>query len=270
MAGHGGEIKYRGWWGSGFQNRASDLRVHGQRKGAIVDVTDWAQFLRVEGADEGPSLDIESDLSAEFEMLPPSHRSLLRLVNGVTVYHGMFRLFGVGRDDSYLDMASWNANETWRFAWDERLDPYWIFGENAWGDQYAYRRNEDGGWDNRVWLLEAYFMRPEVLEDSFEEFMENDFLRNAREPYESFGREVVKRYGPISAADHWVLLPSMAIGGPEDIANVMKMRSVAAMIIAGDLAVPIDNSRDEERIAAVIPWVDGAGRARLKVSFATE
>lgn len=235
-----------------------------------MDVAGWVELLRQMGADKGPGLEPGSGQEAEFEMLPSSHLSLLRLINGVTVYHGMYRLFGIGRSEPYLDMGSWNAKGTWRFAWDDRLEPYWIFGETAWGDQYAYRRSEDGGWDRRVYFLEANFMRADVLVDSFEDFMENDFLRNARESYDSFGREVVKRHGAISPADHWVLSPSVAIGGPEDLDNIMKMRSIAAMIIAGDLAVPIDNSRDDEYVAAVIPWVDDAGRARLKVSFETE
>jgi hypothetical protein len=232
-----------------------------------MSVKDWVESLGRLGSHAGPGLVGEAGAESA---LPASHLALLRMVNGVTVYHGMFRLLGVNRDDSCLDMGSWNASESWRFAWDERLDPYWIFGETAWGDQYAYWQEEDGTWGSRVFLLEANFMRPEVLEESFEEFIENDFLRNARDPYDSFVPEVVRRYGSISPADHWVYVPSLALGGVEDLDNVMKMPCNIAMIFAGDMAIAVRDSREEERASEVTPWVDDRGRQRLKVSFLSE
>jgi hypothetical protein len=194
-----------------------------------MSVKDWVESLSRLGSHAGPGLVGEAGAESA---LPASHLALLRMVNGVTVYHGMFRLLGVNRDDS----------------WQE----------------------EDGTWGSRVFLLEANFMRPEVLEESFEEFIENDFLRNARDPYDSFVPEVVRRYGSISPADHWVYVPSLALGGVEDLDNVMKMPCNIAMIFAGDMAIAVRDSREEERASEVTPWVDDRGRQRLKVSFLSE
>jgi hypothetical protein len=232
-----------------------------------MDATRWAESLHELGSHAGAGL--ERDLEGQLEMLPASHLSLLRLVNGVTVYHGMFRLFGIGRPEPYLDMVTWNEPGTWRFAWDDGMAEFWSFGETAWGDQYAYKRGLDGEWDSRVFLLEANFMRPEVLEESFEEFIENDFLRNAKEPYDSFVREAVRRHGPILPDKQWVYVPSLALGGPEDLDNILKMPWSTAMITAGDIALAVRDSRDEEWASAVTPWVDDQGRARLRVTFSS-
>ena len=62
------------------------------------------------------------------ERFPEAHRALLGRFNGFTVHHGAFRLFGIGRRDA-LDLAAWNAYDTWRFAWDDRIDDFVIFGE---------------------------------------------------------------------------------------------------------------------------------------------
>ena len=75
---------------------------------------------------------------------PVEHAEVLAAANGLTVYHGGFRLFGV-RDEPYLDLATWNESETWRFAWGDRITPFVFFGETAWGDQYAYRRRGETG-----------------------------------------------------------------------------------------------------------------------------
>src|ERR1700716_531731 len=45
----------------------------------------------------------------------------------------------------------WNAAETRRFAWDDRVDPYLMIGETTWGDQYAYPGT--GGWAARQGVL---------------------------------------------------------------------------------------------------------------------
>ncbi|MHB1596715.1 MAG: hypothetical protein ACYCO9_14020 [Streptosporangiaceae bacterium] len=228
---------------------------------------EWAAELRNLGSDFGDDLGAAAPAGDLGGSLPSPHLRLLQSMNGCTVYHGAFRLFGIGRPEPYSDLASWNASEVWRFAWDDRTDPYLMFGETAWGDQYAYRRGASGDLDQEVYFLEGTLLRPQVIAGSFEDFMVNEFLRNARDPYDELTIEAVQRRGPIDIGNHWVYVPSIALGGTESVDNVIEMPAVTAMTFAGDVASALRASRPGTSPTGVTPWTDDRGRARLKVVF---
>jgi hypothetical protein len=98
--------------------------------------------------------------------------------------------------------------------------------------------------------------------------MVNEFLRNARDPYDNLTIEVVQRRGPIDPGKHWVYAPSIALGGVESIDNVIEMPAVTAMTFAGDVASALRASRPATSPTGVAPWTDDRGRPRLKVAFA--
>jgi hypothetical protein len=189
---------------------------------------------------------------------------LLRELNGFTAYHGAFRLFGTGRP-AHLNLAAWNAPQTWRFAWDERAEPFVFFGETAWGDQYAYCREPGGRLAPEAHFLEGNFLRSEVIAGSFEEFLADELLRNAKEPYDELTVEAVERYGPIAADQHWAFVPSLAMDGTEDIEQVMQLPAVTAMVYAGDIATAVGAAAPDDLLTGFAPWTDDQGRARLRV-----
>ena len=231
-----------------------------------MSVADLVPVLRSLADDLGPTADL-AVLGSLAGRLPASHRELLQQLNGMTVFHGAFRLFGV-RAEPWLDLTQWNALETWQFAWDERVEPFVVFAETAWGDQYAYRWSESGdGLEPEVYFLEGTLLRPRAFAASFDEFLADEFIRNARSPYDEMVTQVVARRGPIPADQHWVYVPSVALGGPELIDNVMELPAVTAMTYAGDLATAL-LVRPGVHPTAVEPWTDGRGRSRLRVSFA--
>jgi hypothetical protein len=182
----------------------------------------------------------------------------------MTSFHGAFRLFGF-RQEPYLDLRSWNAPGTWRFAWDDRIEPYFCFGETAWGDQYAYKRSAGGGLEPEVYELDSYFLSPDPLAATFEDFLRDDFLRNAETPYDSLTLAALERLGPIDPSQHWVLSPSLALGGDELVENTLLLPAVTAMVFAGDLATWIEEADPEATVTAIEPWHDAQGRARLRV-----
>ena len=230
-----------------------------------MTVADWVAVLRELGSPaEPPGGPVAGELAAQ---LPPAHRQLLESVNGVATQRGAFRLMGFGRSEPALDLPAWNAQETWRFAWDDRIDPYLFFGETGWGDQYAYRRGESGQLEPEVHFLEGTLLRSEVIAGSFEEFMEGEFLRNARDPYDPFTVEALARLGPLDAGQHWAYAPSIALGGVESVDNVVVLPAVAAMTIAGDVATALAMSEPGTSPTQVSPWVDDRGRSRMRVDF---
>lgn len=200
-------------------------------------------------------------------LLPPNHARLLQQLNGLTVFHGAFRLFGL-RPEAFLDFHQWNEASTWKFAWDERVEPFLIFGETGWGDQYAYRLDASGALEGTVYFLEATMLRPEPLADSFDDFLRDELLRNATKPYDEMTVLAHEKLGPLPAGSHWVFSPPIALGGPEEIENVIEMPAVTAMVYAGDLATALQGADPEGQFRALLPWTDHLGRSRLDVEIA--
>jgi hypothetical protein len=199
-------------------------------------------------------------------VLPRRHRAFLNQFNGATAYHGSLRIFGV-RDEPHLDLATWNDPATWRFAWPpEVVDPYLFFAETAWGDQYAYRRRGDMV-EPQVYLLESLWLYPDVIAGSFEEFLELEFMRVAREPYEPRTVEAIRVRGAIDPSCHWAHAPSPALGGLETIDHVVELPAVTAMTYGGDIVTALEDCGDDAVLVGVQPWTDARGCARLRVQF---
>jgi hypothetical protein len=204
------------------------------------------------------------------DSLPSVHRELLRALNGFTVQQGAMRFFGVARNDA-LDLARWNDSESWRFAWDDRVEDFLFFASTAWGDQYAYRRGLDGKLEPGVHFLECTLLRPELIADSFEKFAEQELLRVAiAGPYDSLTIGALSRFGAIAPSEVWVFAPSIALGGEESLDNVVCLAAVDAMTMAGDIASALRASVPGSWPTHVDPWVDERGRQRLDVRFDRE
>jgi hypothetical protein len=218
-------------------------------------------------ANVGEPLDESWLASATPARLPEEYVTTLTRFNGFSVHYGMNRLFGI-RADVTMDMRSWNQVDAWRFAWDSRINPFFCIGETAFGDQYALMLAE-GGIDflPEVFLLEANFLQPVVVGATFGAFLHQELVRNAEAPWDEVAIEAVSRYGPIDVTNNWAYAPSIALGGSEDVANLMSMDCFTAMTIAGDIASAIQAAPDDAELQGVAPYGDDRGRSRLRVIF---
>jgi hypothetical protein len=222
--------------------------------------------LRRLAGDIGPALDEAALRASPAAAFPAAHQELLRRLNGLTVSGGAHRLLGV-RAEPHLDLAHWNEPDTWRFAWDGRVAPFVVFGETAWGEQYAYRRPGPGPeLAPEVYLLESVLLGAELMAGSFEEFLAAHFSQDAVQPNDPYTVAALARLGPVPADRHWVFAPPLALGGPDTIDNVIQMRAVTAMVFAGDLALALE-AHGGAPPTAVVPWVDDQGRDRLRVDY---
>jgi hypothetical protein len=186
--------------------------------------------------DTRPAADMLSPaslLSERGAVLPLDHARLLSLTNGLTVFGGYFRLFGVG-PGSTRDMRRWNAPGTWRHAWDGRADGWWCFGETVWGDQYANAAVDDPfSLDQTVYRLDVCHLEPEPIAGGFAEFLREDLARNAVDPRDEMTVAARERFGDLDADTQLAYLPSLTAGGEEDVANLATLPARAAMVVAG-------------------------------------
>ena len=213
----------------------------------------------------GQSITSEALAAALPPQVPDDYLQVLRRLNGFSVQSGVNRLFGV-RDEPTMDISAWNSADSWKFSWGNRVDQFLCFGETAFGDQYAFRYEGDV-LGSEVYLLEANFLEPEIAGATFEDFFVNEFVRNAEEPWDPVAVEAVERFGPIEITHNWVYTPSVALGGPDDLSNVMKLDAFTAMTIAGDIVTCIYSAPTEAVLVGVSPWIDERGRSRLRVDF---
>lgn len=214
----------------------------------------------------GASASDISRIEREFAIaLPRGHREFLRSINGVEVYAGYGRLFGMGASPG-IDAAEWNREDCWKFAWAARRPDAWCFAETVWGDQYAYTIDAlRRGGEPPVVCFDACTMEPRTVAASFDEFLEREFLRIATEPYDSMMREARVRFGALPPQTHLVHVPSVLLGAPESIERVMPMPARAAMIANGDVLTQIDAAGADQVVRALETYIDDRGRSRMRI-----
>ena len=172
-------------------------------------------------------------LSERGAVLPLDHARLLSLTNGLTVYGGYFRLFGVG-PGATRDMRRWNAPTCWRHAWVGRAEGWWFFGETAWGDQYAYAASDDPlSADQTVYRLDVCHLEPEPIAEDFGDFVRGELARNAVDPRDEMTVAARERLCDLDPSTQLAYLPSLMSGGEEDVANLVTLPARAAMVAAG-------------------------------------
>lgn len=198
--------------------------------------------------------------------LPATHLEFLKIANGVSIFGGYFRLFGCSTPTT-IDMIEWNSPDVWSFAWKNKpLDDFWFIGETAWGDQYAYRRDElRQSSKPKVLFLEGITMNAEVIADDFSMFLESEILRNALQPYDVNLVAARRRLGDLEPLEHISYFPSPLISGEEVVDSISKLDAVASMIVNGDLSSQLAEQAKDRPIQEVQPYEDSNGRMRMRV-----
>lgn len=200
--------------------------------------------------------------------LPEDHRVFLAMTDGVEVFGGYFRIFGLN-PKRRINLVSWNSKALWKFAWDGLLDDYLCFGETAWGDQYAYRFTDlQANSGIEIYYLDGITMSAGPVSDSFSDFIERAILRNAFDSHDVHTVQVRRRLGDLQLDEHVAYVPSLLIEGTEDPEKVMKLDAVGAMIINGDLYMQLGHQDVGRRLQSLETYVDAYGRERLKVIWA--
>jgi len=197
--------------------------------------------------------------------LPAELAEVLRLSNGLVAYGGHFRLFGLG-PDCELDAILWNSADHWKFAWGADMECWWCFGENAWGDQYAYDVRQLNSGTPMVVLLHHVGMLPCLEPSPLQTVFHLESLHHERP--DGFETMLRSRYPIVAVSQHLAYSPLYALlesGEQWNVDKIKLMDSRAAMIMNGDV------SRQMARHGAVrlpqraVPYADKKGRPRMRI-----
>ncbi len=225
------------------------------------------QAVLSSSATHEPVLDLQERLRALGAPLPRLHQELLAASDGLMAYDGYFRLFGVS--GVVTDLALWNQRDTWKFAWPSLAEDFLCFGETGWGDQYAYRLSElESEAAASVYYLDAFSLQTRKLAKNFAAFLESDFLRNAKDPYDEFLVAARRKLGALESSEHITYVPSILVTGEESVEHICKMPARASMIANGDMDRQLSEEAQSRPIAGIMPFVDEQGRMRLEVLWA--
>jgi len=202
--------------------------------------------------------------------LPKMHVDLLLRSNGLEVFSGFYRIFGIA-PTTRTDIIGWNQKECWKFAWGNKCDGFLCFGESAFGDQYCYQieslqRDET----SPVYLLDAVTMQPVQLESSFAAFFENELLRVAGEPYDEMAVLAHQRFGALPARVHLTYSPSLALGGEEKVENLQILDAATALIFHGDINRQLSDAQFDATLSAIEPYTDDLLRPRLRLLWSKQ
>lgn len=198
--------------------------------------------------------------------LPVDHENVLLQSNGLMGYGGYLRIFGIYNKKS-VDILEWNDDNFWKFSWNGRCSKYLCFAETAWGDQYAYDLDGLRLGYSPVYLLDCLSMTPTAVSNNFIEFLEIEFIRSSREPYDTMMVEARKAFGDLDIGEHLVYSVSPLLGGTESIDNVHKMNARSAMICNGDIASQLDSGPSDGIVKSIQSYEDSSHRMRLQLTW---
>lgn len=205
---------------------------------------------------------------------PDSYRSFLSKTNGCEVFHGYFRIFGLDSKRP-IDVATWNEQLTWKFAWNGAASDFWCFGETVFGDQYAFANSDlRPGADAPVYQLHHISMTADrSWADSFSLFVEDDLLVNASKPYLPRFNNAYHSLGPVKLENHLLLVPSLLFlpeGDHGEQSLFQTAPAKAAMIINGDLATQWESAPDGSVVRELTTFVDAKGLTRTRIMWEPE
>ena len=221
------------------------------------------------GASEDAIAEVERRYGIRF---PAIHRELLLRTNGIEAAGGYLRLYGVG-PNAAVDMEAWNEPELWKFSWRPFVGGLLCFGGTAWGFQFAYRFADIGidRLDAPMHILADGHPGLRPSDQTFEEYLHQGFLPNAREQLAPFDRKVRKKVGDLAPGELLTLAPHPILGGAARVGNVVKMPAVTVMIISGDThrewMKASEATGGNTEVTGVVPYVDENGRRRIRLRY---
>ncbi|HTL53917.1 MAG TPA: hypothetical protein VL860_15190 [Planctomycetota bacterium] len=209
------------------------------------------------------------DARRAMDTMPALHRELLQRTNGLSAWSGYFRLFGFGyTPQGAPDAFIWNLPNMWKFTWPGQVAEFFCFGDDGWGNQYVYRtvgmalKPEAG-----IFRLDWSMLAPTQIADTFEQFLEREWLVNARGPRDVKLAQAAAQFGPLATDQLLNYMPSPLLGGAETPENLRVLNARQAMILNGDIFSQWNTAPKGSVLQRIDTQMDRLGVMRLKLVF---
>lgn len=195
--------------------------------------------------------------------LPRAHVELLEAIGAAVTGDGLTRMFGLARTGDLPSIDDWNDPATWKFAWPGSVSDWTIFGESAWGAQYAYLKSDVSG-EGPIYRLSAHTMRAGVIARDLDEFVRAIFFMYETVP-DDYAQAAREKFGTVGEGQHIMTSPPPLIN---DVAEPQfsLMPAAAHMVVQGDIFRQCESAvgRTVQRIEA---YRDSDGRERVRIVF---
>jgi hypothetical protein len=203
--------------------------------------------------------------------LPPELNSWLSRGDGLELFDGHVRIFGVGQAGG-IDSVAWNDVNCWKFAWGKRACKYWCFGESAWGDQFALETEKLAAErDPLVHTLFSLTMIPMDYKCSLRQFLKDQSTLYDNADW--FDKQIRQKFPKVESDMHLIYVPPVSMIPPEsewNVAFVSKMNARTAMICNGDIALQEELWPSGATPAGLETYQDDQERTRVKIIWKKE
>lgn len=197
--------------------------------------------------------------------LPRDHLDYFSSEQPTVGFNGYIRLLTNNESE---DLLTWNENSNWKFAWGNlNLDKYFIFGNDAFGGQFAYKTTGEGLVDEKVYLLSKIGLEEAYVFSSFSDFLDRFFLKYLNDCEDGEWIRARDICGTIERHKMFVQVPPEIIIGTFEPSRLVKMEARKAMTLNGDLASQLLVNEHPGEIKGLDAYIDAKGRERLKVVF---
>ncbi|WP_299749670.1 SMI1/KNR4 family protein [uncultured Tateyamaria sp.] len=200
------------------------------------------------------------------EVLPDAHAEFINKYGALSCYGGYFRLLGISEHE---DIRSWNDDATWKFSWKGRISDYICFGMDGFGSQYAYKKESDGRLASEtIYLLDFASMQPLDIAKDFEQFLADEFLKNAIQP---FDEQIIKSRELLGSLNIGQLVsfapPAVLFEDPFPLCDQVILPATDTLIMNGDAACQYDEAQEGQVLSRISHRIDETGRKRLRIEF---
>lgn len=175
----------------------------------------------------GPEIDLDFGLSegplAELAVM-------LSRKNGFFLFNGGVNVFRAGAQGLGPELVNWNDAGTWKDTYNGLADPYFCFGQDIFGVQFAIKDNAE------VVTFDPETARAKNIGNSLASWaqwlLDDPDVRAAA----GFARAYQDEHGPLDANQRLVPLQFFVGGGGYDFDNFAVRDAVTAMRIRGPIA----------------------------------
>lgn len=175
----------------------------------------------------------------------PSLAALLRARNGFYAFESALHVFHVGAPAQELDLATWNADDTWRREYGDKLEGHLFFAEDIFGCQFSEH-------DGSIFSFDPEIGELELIAGSLDDWCARIMSDHSELTGWTLAHKWQAVYGPLRRGDRLVPKIPFVLGGDFVIENLASMQAVKGMKLRGHIWQQIQELPDGAQVRFVV------------------